>query len=69
MGAELLKECSELWVFGQPSEGMKEEIELAKRIGIPVRYFNTVLSVNNETVNSEPNTSDKTQQQEGNTHE
>ncbi len=39
MGTELLKECAELWVFGIPSEGMKEEIKLAQRIGIPVRCF------------------------------
>lgn len=39
MGAELLKDCSELWAFGSSTEGMKEEIELAQRIGVPVRFF------------------------------
>jgi len=39
MGLELLKDCSELWVFGSPTEGMREEINMAKRIGIPARFF------------------------------
>ena len=37
MGAEMLRLCDELWAFGEPSEGMTAEIELAQRIGIPVR--------------------------------
>ena len=37
MGAEMLRLCDELWAFGEPSEGMTAEIELARRIGIPVR--------------------------------
>ena len=37
MGAEMLRLCDELWSFGEPSEGMAAEIELAQRIGIPVR--------------------------------
>ena len=37
MGAEMLCLCDELWYFGEPSEGMTAEIELAQRIGIPVR--------------------------------
>lgn len=42
LGREALKKCSALWAFcdnGEPSQGMKEEIELAKKLGIPVRYF------------------------------
>ena len=42
MEKEVLKKCSELWAFcdnGEPSEGMCEEIEMAKKLGIPVRYF------------------------------
>jgi len=39
MGTELLKTCSEVWAFGRLTEGMQEEIELAQRIGIPVRFF------------------------------
>lgn len=39
IGLELLKDCSEVWVYGiqNPSEGMKAEIELAKSLGISVR--------------------------------
>ena len=36
MGLELLAECSEVWVFGNPSSGMKKEISFAKKLGIPV---------------------------------
>lgn len=37
-GIELLEMCDELWIFanGEPSEGMKDEIEFAHRDGIPV---------------------------------
>ena len=39
-GADLLQVCDELWVFGDDiSEGMSEEIRLAKKLGIPVRRF------------------------------
>ena len=38
MGAEMLKLCDELWVFGEPSAGMQAEIDLAKHMGIPVRW-------------------------------
>lgn len=39
LGNEILKKCKEVWVYGiqNPSEGMKAEIELAKKFGIPVR--------------------------------
>ena len=39
MGLELLKGCAELWVFGidNPSEGMRAEMEYAKKRGIKVR--------------------------------
>lgn len=38
-GLELLKLCTEVWVYGMahPSEGMAAEISMAKRLGIPVR--------------------------------
>ena len=40
MGLQLLDMCSELWVFGtRISEGMKAEIEKAKKKGISIRYF------------------------------
>ena len=37
MDIVLLSKCVELWVFGEPSEGMRMEIEQAGRLGIPVR--------------------------------
>lgn len=40
MGMELLKDCGELRVFSQLSEGMKEEIKAAEAAGIPVRIGN-----------------------------
>lgn len=44
-GAQLLLECSEVWVFGldNPSEGMQAEIALAIRHGIPVRDGEEIL--------------------------
>ena len=39
MGLSLLKECSELWYFGESiTEGMKKEIDMAVKLGIPVRH-------------------------------
>lgn len=36
---ELLKRSDEVWVYGDKiSEGMKEEIELAEKIGIPIVF-------------------------------
>lgn len=39
LGRELLALCDEIWVYGaaNPSEGMRAEIELAGKLGIPVR--------------------------------
>ena len=37
MGTQMLGLCDELWAFGEPSEGMRMEIEQAGRLGIPVR--------------------------------
>lgn len=44
-GAQLLLECSEVWVFGldHPSEDMQAEIALAIRHGIPVRDGEEIL--------------------------
>lgn len=33
-GLKLLKLCDEIWIYGEPSEGMKMEIEEARRLGI-----------------------------------
>ncbi len=38
MGIDLLTICDELWAFGTPSEGMRNEIETARRLKIPVIY-------------------------------
>lgn len=35
----LVRRCDEVWVFGPVSDGVLEEIRLARRIGKPVRYF------------------------------
>ncbi|QSX09558.1 hypothetical protein J0B03_05710 [Alkalibacter rhizosphaerae] len=40
MGLTLLKQCSELWVFGNKiSSGMSVEIEKAEQWEIPIRFF------------------------------
>ena len=40
MGLALLAICQELWVFGgRVTSGMAVEIEKAKAIGIPIKYF------------------------------
>ena len=38
IGLELLNICSELWVFGEVSEGMLREIELAGKMGKKILY-------------------------------
>jgi hypothetical protein len=41
-GMELLKECSEIRVFADEiSEGMIEEIKEARRLKIPIRFYNS----------------------------
>lgn len=35
----LLRKCQEVWVFGEPSEGMKAEIAKAKKHDMKIRYF------------------------------
>ncbi|TGE31306.1 DUF4406 domain-containing protein [Desulfosporosinus sp. Sb-LF] len=40
MGQDILKHCSELWVFGNRiSEGMRNEIESAERLEIPILFY------------------------------
>jgi hypothetical protein len=34
----LLARCDEIWVFGEPSEGMRMEIDEARRLGVPVDH-------------------------------
>lgn len=38
IGLEFVKQCNELWIFGDRiSKGMEGEIKLAKEIGVPVK--------------------------------
>lgn len=40
MGKQVMQKCDELWCFySQPSAGMREEMECAKALGIPIRQF------------------------------
>ena len=48
MGTQMLGLCDELWVFGEPSEGMRMEIEQAGRLGIPVRRLDVAGGAANE---------------------
>lgn len=36
---ELIRRSDELWVFGRISDGVAEEIKLAKECDMPIRYF------------------------------
>jgi hypothetical protein len=39
-GLEMMWQCKELWAFGlRITDGMRAEIELAKQLKIPIRYF------------------------------
>ena len=38
IGLAQLERCDELWVFGQPTEGMKQEIEHASAHGVRVVF-------------------------------
>jgi len=49
IGLELVKRCDEVWVFGDRiSEGMRAEIELAKKLGIPVTIPNNCMQTKEE---------------------
>ena len=40
LGLQMLKRCKEVWVFGNRiSEGMANEIQIAEKRKIPIRYF------------------------------
>ena len=40
LGLQMLKRCKEMWVFGDRiSKGMANEIKIAEKRKIPVRYF------------------------------
>ena len=36
---ELIRRSDVLWVFGEISDGVEKEIELAESLGLPVAYF------------------------------
>lgn len=43
LGKQMLRYCRELWVFGdRVSEGMRDEIKLAKYLNIPVRRYDEI---------------------------
>lgn len=45
MGAELLKICDCMWIIGTKlTKGMKYELEIAKKFGIPVRVYDSEFS-------------------------
>lgn len=35
----LVKRCDEIWVFGQISDGVLREINIAKKLKKPIKYF------------------------------
>src|SRR3989344_2918521 len=35
----LIRKCDELWVFGQVSDGVAEEIKLARKLNLPVKFY------------------------------
>lgn len=39
---DLIRRSDELWVFGEISDGVSEEIKLAKSLKLPVLYFKFV---------------------------
>ena len=40
MDIAILSKCRELWVFGQPTAGMLNEIAYAERKQMTIKYFN-----------------------------
>lgn len=36
---DLVRRCDELWVFGEISDGVKEEIKLAKSLKKSIKFF------------------------------
>lgn len=46
----LVERADELWVFGKMSNGVLAEVELAKKLGKPVKYFKVLDSKDIEEV-------------------
>lgn len=40
----IVEKAEELWVFGKISDGVLAEINLAKKLGKPIRYFEVIKS-------------------------
>ncbi len=40
---QLIRRSDELWVFGPISTGVQKEVELAKSLNMPVKYFKTTI--------------------------
>jgi len=36
---EIIEKCDELWSFGEIADGVKREIDLAKKLNKPIKYF------------------------------
>lgn len=36
---DLIKRSDELWVFGEVSDGVKQEVRLAAKLGLPIKYY------------------------------
>jgi hypothetical protein len=36
---DILEKSDELWVFGEVTEGVQEEINRAQKINLPIKYF------------------------------
>ncbi len=49
----LIAKADELWVFGEVSDGVLAEVYLARKRGIPVRYFHRVSSGKFKEINTE----------------
>ena len=41
MDIAILSKCKELWVFGEPTAGMQNEIAYAERKNMTIRYFDS----------------------------
>lgn len=49
MGLELLEYCSAMWVFGDRiSSGMNTELDLARKLKIPVHFFDSCCQASSE---------------------
>ena len=41
---ELIRRSDEVWVFGQISDGVREELKLARELSLPIKYFQICLT-------------------------